>query len=443
MLTPALAPTPGTDPLPSGLLGRLAEDERNAPTVGADSTLAAAIELFQSNPQLRMVPVLDAQHRPIGAIFEKDIRRLLLNPYGHALLRNPAYGRSITPHLRACPTAEATTEIEALVRTYRAASENEGMIITHHGRLAAVLTNRRLIELAAEAELQVARASLARARRIEAASERFEAQAASLAGSMTELSGLLERDAVSAAKRAEIAGEHASAVASAAAQTSDNMSEIAERGRELARAFMLIGDNAGDARRAAGNAAALVDAGSERARALLRSAQSIDSVIALITEIASQVNLLALNATIEAARAGEAGRGFTVVANEVKQLSTQAGNAAARITAHVHEIREGIDAFAAGHALVERAVESMAGLADEVQCAVDAQRLATQAIAANVAETSEASSSIQRDIEAIGSTSQAASASARDMGGLAHQLQAGAIALSDQVGAFLSAVREA
>lgn len=75
----------------------------------------------------------------------------------------------------------------------------------------------------------------------------------------------------------------------------------------------------------------------EGTNAIAKSAEKINEIIDVISQIASQTNLLALNAAIEAARAGEAGRGFSVVADEVKNLATQSGKAAKEITSLIKE----------------------------------------------------------------------------------------------------------
>ncbi|MEU8615132.1 methyl-accepting chemotaxis protein, partial [Actinoplanes sp. NPDC048791] len=94
-------------------------------------------------------------------------------------------------------------------------------------------------------------------------------------------------------------------------------------------------------RDAAGSAAAGKDTAStaaDKVRALESSVGEIATVNALIAQLAGQTNLLSLNATIEAARAGEAGRGFGVVANEVKQLAQQTAESVERVNGVIQAI---------------------------------------------------------------------------------------------------------
>lgn len=87
-----------------------------------------------------------------------------------------------------------------------------------------------------------------------------------------------------------------------------------------------------------------VDAAAVTLNEMEQHAQNINGVVQLITDIAAQTNLLALNAAIEAARAGEAGRGFAVVADEVRQLAERTTSATGEIAQMVHKVQESASA---------------------------------------------------------------------------------------------------
>jgi methyl-accepting chemotaxis protein len=145
-------------------------------------------------------------------------------------------------------------------------------------------------------------------------------------------------------KSTEEAGTVGSQVASAADSLADAAKTAAEHAGEAAETAENGAKMVDDTIAGIGRIKESIDHASEEISQLGERSQEIGKIVAVIEDIAAQTNLLALNAAIEAARAGEQGRGFAVVADEVRQLAERVASATKEIATLIGGVQDGVDA---------------------------------------------------------------------------------------------------
>ena len=282
-----------------------------------------------------------------------------------------------------------------------------------------------------------------RAQELDERARAFDHEVTGVLNTVAAAAAELQSTATTMTDAAEQTSQQSSAAMSAAEEAAVNVNTVAAAAEQLASSVEEIGRQAVMSKKVADQAVDEAAKTNRSVRSLADASQKIGAVIALINNIASQTNLLALNATIEAARAGEAGRGFSVVANEVKSLATQTAKATEEITEQIGGMQEATGAAVHAIEAIGTTIGNISSISSSIAAAVEEQGTATSEISRNVQQAATGTSAVSRNISGVAGTAKSTGGAAHHVLEASTRLSEQADALRAQVDGFLSAVKAA
>ena len=280
-----------------------------------------------------------------------------------------------------------------------------------------------------------------RAKEMERLTTEFDNHASDMMKALAASATELQATAQNMATTAEQTEKQSSAVAAASEQASANVQTVAASTEELTASISEISQQVTQSSSVANNAVKEANQTNKQMERLETAAHRIGEVITIISGIAEQTNLLALNATIEAARAGEAGKGFAVVASEVKNLANQTAKATTEISQQIVGIQDETRLAANAIDLIAGTIQDMSNVASSISAAAEEQSVAKNEISKNVEEAASGTQEVSQNIAGVNEGSQQTGEAADQVLRAARELSSQAENMHKTVITFITNVR--
>ena len=276
---------------------------------------------------------------------------------------------------------------------------------------------------------------------LERMADMFESTVKAVVSKVSDSAVVMESSVEDVTQVAADTKQRSNAVARAAEEAANSASQVAVAAEELTASIKSISEQTHKSSNIATEAAHMAQSAQVIIASLAEKSNRVSSIVGVISRIAEQINLLALNATIESARAGEAGRGFSVVANEVKNLANQVGRATGEIAAQITEMQQATEDSVESVMRIMGIIEQVSISTTTVAAAVEKQSVVTNEIARNITHTSVGTQKISQEIGNVQQGAEHTGDSAKQVLVAAKELGSQSALLRQKADEFLNLIR--